>query len=129
MIGFAVASYRENKIGGFLAQGIGTSMLQVPNIMRHPLIWIPSILSSAILGPVSTMLLHMTNNATGSGMGTAAGWSVDDVAGDDPDRRSDDCSGEDHCDPVCTSGSDHTWNFRIYEKEGLDSQGDMKLEL
>ena len=71
MIGFAVASYRENKIGGFLAQGIGTSMLQVPNIMRHPLIWIPSILSSAILGPVSTMLLHMTNNATGSGMGTA----------------------------------------------------------
>ncbi len=71
MIGFAVASYRENKIGGFLAQGIGTSMLQVPNIMRHPLIWIPSILSSAILGPVSTMLLHMTNNATGCGMGTA----------------------------------------------------------
>ena len=70
-IGFAVASYRENKIGGFLAQGIGTSMLQVPNIMRHPLIWIPSVLSSAILGPVSTMLLHMTNNATGSGMGTA----------------------------------------------------------
>ena len=39
------------------------------------------------------------------------------------DRRSDDCSGEDHCDPVCTSGSDHTWNFRIYEKEGLDSPG------
>ena len=71
MIGFAVASYRENKIGGFLAQGIGTSMLQVPNIMRRPLIWIPSVLSSAILGPVSTMLLHMTNNATGSGMGTA----------------------------------------------------------
>ena len=66
-----MASYRENKVGGLLAQGIGTSMLQVPNIMRHPLIWIPSILSSAILGPVSTMLLHMTNNATGSGMGTA----------------------------------------------------------
>lgn len=71
MIGFAVASFRENKIGGFLAQGIGTSMLQVPNIVRHPLIWIPPIVSSAILGPVGTMLLHMTNNATGSGMGTA----------------------------------------------------------
>lgn len=71
MIGFAVASFRENKISGFLAQGIGTSMLQVPNIVRHPLIWIPPILSSAILGPVGTMLLHMTNNATGSGMGTA----------------------------------------------------------
>lgn len=71
MIGFAVASWRENKLGGFLAQGIGTSMLQVPNIVRHPLIWLPAILSSAILGPVGTMLFHMTNNATGSGMGTA----------------------------------------------------------
>ncbi|MBR5488338.1 MAG: PTS sugar transporter subunit IIC, partial [Firmicutes bacterium] len=71
MVGFAVASYRENKLGGLIAQGIGTSMLQVPNIMRKPVIWIPAIVSSAILGPVSTMLLHMTNNATGSGMGTA----------------------------------------------------------
>ena len=71
MIGFAVASFRENKIGGLLSQGIGTSMLQVPNIVRHPQIWIPAILSSAILGPVGTMLFHMTNNATGSGMGTA----------------------------------------------------------
>lgn len=71
MIGFAVASFRENKVGGLLAQGIGTSMLQVPNIVRNPLIWLPSILSSAILGPVGTIFLHMTNNATGSGMGTA----------------------------------------------------------
>ncbi len=71
MVGFAVASYRENKVGGLLAQGIGTSMLQVPNIVRKPVIWIPAILSSAILGPVGTMVLHMTNNATGSGMGTA----------------------------------------------------------
>lgn len=71
MVGFAVASYRENKIGGLLAQGIGTSMLQVPNIVRKPVIWLPAILSSAILGPVGTMILHMTSNATGSGMGTA----------------------------------------------------------
>ena len=70
-VGFAVASYRENKVGGLLAQGIGTSMLQVPNIVRKPVIWLPAILSSAILGPVGTMLLHMTSNATGSGMGTA----------------------------------------------------------
>lgn len=66
-----MASYRENRMGGLLAQGIGTSMLQVPNIVRKPLIWLPAILSSAILGPVSTMAFHMTNNATGSGMGTA----------------------------------------------------------
>ena len=71
MVGFAVASYRENKIGGLLAQGIGTSMLQVPNIVRKPVIWLPAILSSAILGPVGTMVFHMTSNATGSGMGTA----------------------------------------------------------
>lgn len=71
MVGFAVASYRENKLGGLLAQGIGTSMLQVPNIVKKPVIWLPVILSSAILGPVGTMVLHMTNNATGSGMGTA----------------------------------------------------------
>ncbi len=71
MIGFAVASFRENKTGGLISQGIGTSMLQVPNIVRHPQIWIPPILSSAILGPLGTMVFHMTNNATGSGMGTA----------------------------------------------------------
>ena len=66
-----MASYRENKIGGLLAQGIGTSMLQVPNIVKKPIIWLPAILSSAILGPVGTLALHMTSNATGSGMGTA----------------------------------------------------------
>lgn len=71
MIGFAVASWRENKMGGLLAQGLGTSMLQMPNIMRRPVIWLPAILSSAILGPVSTLVFRMTNNATGSGMGTA----------------------------------------------------------
>ena len=71
MVGFAVASYKDNGFSGLLAQGIGTSMLQVPNIMRHPLIWLPAIISSAVLGPVGTVLAEMTNNATGSGMGTA----------------------------------------------------------
>ena len=71
MIGFAVASYRENKVNGLLAQGLGTSMLQIGNIMRKPIIWLPAIITSAVLGPVSTMVFHMTNNATGSGMGTA----------------------------------------------------------
>jgi uncharacterized protein len=71
MVGFAVASYRENKISGLVAQGIGTSMLQVPNIVKKPIIWLPAILSSAILGPIGTLIFHMENNATGSGMGTA----------------------------------------------------------
>lgn len=71
MVGFAVASYEDNKMGGLLAQGLGTSMLQMPNIVKKPIIWIPPILTSAILGPVSTVVLKMTSNATGSGMGTA----------------------------------------------------------
>lgn len=71
MIGFAVAGYRENKVGGLIAQGLGTSMLQIPNIIRHPLIWLPAIVSSAVLGPVSTVLFKMESNAVGSGMGTA----------------------------------------------------------
>ncbi|MCR5267607.1 MAG: PTS sugar transporter subunit IIC [Lachnospiraceae bacterium] len=71
MIGFAVASFRENKVNGLLAQGLGTSMLQIGNIVKKPVIWLPAIISSAILGPVSTMVFKMTNNATGSGMGTS----------------------------------------------------------
>ncbi len=71
MVGFAVASYRENKVNGLLAQGLGTSMLQIGNIVKKPVIWLPAIITSAILGPVSTMVVKMTNNATGSGMGTA----------------------------------------------------------
>lgn len=71
MVGFAVASYRENKVNGLLAQGLGTSMLQIGNIVKKPIIWLPAIISSAVLGPVSTLVFHMTNNATGSGMGTA----------------------------------------------------------
>ena len=71
MVGFAVASYRDNKVNGLLAQGLGTSMLQIGNIVKKPVIWLPAILTSAILGPVSTMVFKMTNNATGSGMGTA----------------------------------------------------------
>ena len=71
MVGFAVISYRENKVGGLIAQGIGTSMLQMPNIVKKPIIWLPAILSSAILGPISSALLKMTSNPIGSGMGSA----------------------------------------------------------
>ena len=71
MVGFAVASYRENKFGGFIAQGIGTSMLQVPNILRRPLIWLPPIISSAILGPIASAVLHMVSTPIGFGMGSA----------------------------------------------------------
>lgn len=71
MVGFAVISYRENKVSGLIAQGLGTSMLQIPNIVRNPLIWLPSIISSAILGPISSAVLKMVSNPVGSGMGSA----------------------------------------------------------
>lgn len=71
MVGFAVASYRENKMGGLIAQGVGTSMLQVPNIVKKPIIWLPAILSSAILGPVASAVFQMTSTPVGSGMGSA----------------------------------------------------------
>ena len=71
MVGFAVASWRENKLGGALAQGLGTSMLQFSNIVRRPQIWIAPTLASAILGPISSAVFGMTNNASGGGMGTA----------------------------------------------------------
>lgn len=71
MVGFAVASYRENKLGGLIAQGVGTSMLQVPNIVKKPIIWLPAILSSAILGPIASAVFRMTSTPVGSGMGSA----------------------------------------------------------
>lgn len=90
MVGFAVMSFRENKWGGFFAQGIGTSMLQMGNIVKNPRIWLPAILASAVTGPVSTCIfkLQMNGAAVASGMGTCGlvgqigvytGW-VNDVA-------------------------------------------------
>ena len=70
MIGFAVLSYRENGFGGLLAQGLGTSMLQMPNIVRSPKIWLAPTLASMVTGPISTMVFKLENIAAGSGMGT-----------------------------------------------------------
>jgi uncharacterized membrane protein len=71
MVGFAVSSYRENKVNGLLSQGLGTSMLQVPNIVKNPRIWIPPIVASAVVGPLSSAVFKMDNIPSGSGMGTS----------------------------------------------------------
>ncbi len=92
MIGFAVMSFRENGIGGLISQGLGTSMLQMPNIIKNPRIWIPPILTSAITGPIATVLFRMQMNgpAVASGMGTCGlvgqigvytGWLSEIAAG------------------------------------------------
>ncbi len=71
MVGFAIASYRENGLGGFIAQGLGTSMLQIPNIMKKPIIMLPMIITSAVLGPLSTCIFKIRCGASGGGMGTS----------------------------------------------------------
>ncbi|MDD7280848.1 PTS transporter subunit IIC [Floccifex sp.] len=90
MIGFAVMSFKENGWGGFFAQGIGTSMLQMANIIKNPKIWLPPIIASAITGPISTCVFKMEMNgaAISSGMGTCGlvgqigvytGWLQDGI--------------------------------------------------
>lgn len=92
MIGFAVISFRDNRWGGFFAQGIGTSMLQVPNIIKNPRIWIAPTLASAITGPIATCVfkMQMNGDAIASGMGTCGlvgqigvytGWLNDIASG------------------------------------------------
>lgn len=71
MIGFATSSYRDNGFGGFLAQGLGTSMLQVANILKNPIIIIPPTIAGAVLAPFATMWLKLLNNSSGAGMGTS----------------------------------------------------------
>ena len=91
MVGFAVASFRENGVGGLVSQGIGTSMLQMGNIMKKPAVWVPAIVASAITGPVATCIFHLEQNgaAIASGMGTSGlvgpiglytGWIADGIA-------------------------------------------------
>ena len=71
MLGFAIISIHANGLGGFISQGLGTSMLQVPNIVKKPIIWLPAIVSSALIGPFATTLVKITNNPSGAGMGTS----------------------------------------------------------
>ncbi len=71
MVGFAVMSFRENSWGGLLSQGLGTSMLQMPNIIKNPKIWIPPTLASVITGPIAIMVFKLENIPIGAGMGTS----------------------------------------------------------
>lgn len=71
MLGFAVISYGDNGFGGLIAQGVGTSMLQIPNIIKNPRIWIAPILASAVVGPLATTILSISCNKIGAGMGTS----------------------------------------------------------
>ena len=139
MMGFAMMSYKENGISGFIAQGIGTSMLQIPNIMKNGKLLLPPMISSAILGPIATCIfkLQMNGSPVSSGMGTCGfvgqigvytGWLNDVAAG-----TKDAITGMDWIGMllVCfVLPAILSWVFcEILRKMGWIKEGDLKLDL
>ena len=139
MVGFAVMSFRENRWGGLVAQGVGTSMLQMPNIVKNPKIWIPPTLASMITGPIATCIfkLQMNGSPVSSGMGTCGfvgqigvytGWLNDVAAG-----TKDAITGMDWIGMllVCfVLPAILSWAFcEILRKMGWIKEGDLKLDL
>ena len=129
MIGFAVISYKDNGLGGFISQGVGTSMLQIGNIVRKPIIWLAPTLTAAILGPVSTVVLKMTNSALGAGMGTSglvgplATYAAMTEAGADPTILIVKIAFLHFIAPATIALGIHS----LMKKIGLVKAGDMKL--
>src|SRR5690606_3524831 len=138
MVGFAVVSFRENRWGGLVSQGLGTSMLQMGNIVRNPKIWIPAIAASAITGPISTVVfrLEMNGPAVASGMGTCGlvgpigvytGWINDMAAGTKAAITAFDWFALIMISIVLPAVL--SWIFgRICRKIGLMKEGDLKLD-
>jgi len=139
MVGFAVMSFKENRWGGLVAQGVGTSMLQMPNIVKNPRIWIPPTLASAITGPLATCLfkLQMNGAAVSSGMGTCGfvgqigvytGWINDIAAGTKAAITAMDWIG---LVLICiVLPAVLSWGFcRILRKWGWIREDDLKLDL
>lgn len=139
MVGFAVMSYRSNGISGLVAQGLGTSMLQMANIVKKPIIWLPTILTSAITGPIATIIFKMEMNgaAISSGMGTSgfvgqlglySGWVSDIAAG-----KKEVISGMDWLGMVLISfilPAVITWLIaELFQKKGFFTDEDLKLDL
>ena len=140
MVGFAVLSFRENRWGGLVSQGIGTSMLQMPNIVRNPKIWLPAILTSAITGPLATCVFHLEMNdpsgGLASGMGTCgfvgqigvyAGWVADMASGAKASITTMDWAG---LILICfVLPAVLCWLFGLlFRKIGWIKEGDLKLD-
>ena len=139
MVGFAVMSFRENRWGGLAAQGLGTSMLQMGNIVRNPRIWIPPTLASAVTGPLATCLFQLEMNGTpvSSGMGTCglvgqigvySGWVSDVASGTKAAITATDVAGLILISFILPAVL--TWLFAMpLRKIGWIRDGDLKLEL
>ena len=139
MVGFAVASFRDNKWGGLVSQGIGTSMLQMGNIVKKPVIWLPAILTSTVTGPLATCVFHLEMNgaAISSGMGTCGlvgqigvytGWISQIEAGSKAAITAGDWMGLILVSFVLPGVL--AWLFTaLFRKAGIIKDGDMKLDL
>lgn len=139
MVGFAVASFRDNKWGGLVSQGIGTSMLQMGNIVKKPVIWLPAILTSAVTGPLATCVFHLEMNgaAISSGMGTCGlvgqigvytGWVSQIAVGSKAAITAGDWMGLILVSFVLPGVL--AWFFTaLFRKAGIIKDGDMKLDL
>ena len=139
MVGFAVMSFKENRWGGLVAQGIGTSMLQMPNIVKNPKVWIPPILASSITGPIATCVfkLQMNGAAVNSGMGTCGlcgqigvwtGWVADVANGTKATITGFDWLGLVLICFVLPAGL--SWIFcEVLRKKGWIKENDLKLDL
>lgn len=117
MIGFAVASFRENGVGGLIAQGVGTSMLQVPNIVKKPLIWLAgdSVERCAWPGFINVVSYDEQCDRFRDGLCRLC-WSDHDLAGDGTDGTSGCSIAEDCCDTVYAAGSSYSGIYTVYEK-------------
>lgn len=139
MVGFAVMSFKENRWGGLVAQGIGTSMLQMGNIVHNPRIWLPPTIASAITGPIATCLFHlrMDGAAISSGMGTCGfvgqigvytGWLADIEAGTKAAITSFDWAGLILISFILPAVI--TWVIgQFFRRKGWIREGDLKLDL
>ena len=139
MIGFAVMSYKENGVGGLVSQGLGTSMLQMGNIVKNPRIWIAPTLASAITGPLATCVFHFEMNgaAVSSGMGTCGlvgqigvytGW-VSDIAAGAKSRHHPDGLGCHGAAVLCSARRAERDLLRDRAEDGLDQRGRSEAEL
>ncbi len=128
MVGFAVISFRENKWGGIVAQGLGTSMLQMGNIVKKPIIWLPATLAAAVVGPVSTLVFKLQCTGVSAGMGTCGMVGPLGIFADMGFGNTNAWTGVVICCIILPAVLSIIFN-EIFRKLGLIKTGDYKLDL
>jgi len=128
MVGFAVISFRENRWGGIVAQGLGTSMLQMGNIVKKPIIWLPATLAAAVVGPISTLVFKLECTGVSAGMGTCGMVGPLGIFADMGFKNGNAWIGVIVCCIILPAVLSVIFN-EIFRKLGLIKTGDYKLDL